>query len=263
MRSSSAPHPAPARAPARAPAPSGLPRRPCSGPGARLLGALLLAALVLALAPEGPARADDARWRWPVPPPHTVVAEFRAPEHRYGPGHRGIDIAVPAEGAPVRAVEAGTVRFSGDVAGRGVVSVLHADGLISTYEPVHGLVAAGSRVEAGEVLGTLEPGSAASHCEGGGCLHLGARSGGDYLDPLPLLGARGPSVLLPWQGPRGDGGPPPPAGQRVPTGQGSPAGPGAPAGTDLSPGATARAMGAALVGVAAAAGTQGAGAAGS
>src|SRR5699024_12436901 len=103
MPSSSAPHPVPARAPARAPAPSGLPRRPCSGPGARLLGALLLAALVLALAPEGPARADDARWRWPVPPPHTVVAEFRAPEHRYGPGHRGIDIAVPAEGAPVRA----------------------------------------------------------------------------------------------------------------------------------------------------------------
>src|SRR5699024_12633574 len=97
--------------------------------GARLFGALLRATRLLTLVRDGPARSDGARWRWPLPPPRTVVAEFRAPEHRYGPGHRGIDIAAPAEGAEVHAVEAGTVRFSGSVAGRGVVSVLHADGL--------------------------------------------------------------------------------------------------------------------------------------
>src|SRR5699024_5003926 len=112
MSSSSAPPPAAPPAPARAPVPSGLPCRAGSTAGARLFGALLLAALLLALVPEGPARADGARWRWPLSPPRTVVAEFRAPEHRYGPGHRGIDIAVPAEGAEVHAVEAGTVRFS-------------------------------------------------------------------------------------------------------------------------------------------------------
>src|SRR5699024_8715176 len=95
--------------------------------------------------------------------------------------------AIAASTSPCRP-RAGTVRFSGSVAGRGVVSVLHADGLVSTYEPVHGLVEAGTRVGAGEVLGTLESDSTASHCEGG-CLHLGARRGGIYLDPLPLLGA--------------------------------------------------------------------------
>src|SRR5699024_11544846 len=103
---------------------------------------------------------------------------------------------VPAEGAEVHAVEAGTVRCSGSVAGRGVVSVLHADGLVSTYEPVHGVVEAGTRVRAGEVLGTLESDSTASHCEGG-CLHLGGRRGRISLDPLPLRGAARPSRPVP------------------------------------------------------------------
>lgn len=200
---------------------------------------LLLAALLIGLAPYGPARAEGPRWRWPLPPPHTVLSPFEAPEHRYGPGHRGIDIAVPAEGARVRAVEAGTVRFSGSVAGRGVVSVVHADGLISTYEPVDGQLEVGSGVEPGEVLGTLESGSAASHCPGG-CLHLGARRGGDYLDPLPLLGAHGPSVLLPWAGQSRDGGPP------AAEGSGAFASPG------TLPALAAREMGAGLAGIGAA-----------
>lgn len=167
----------------------------------RLLVVLLVGALLTVLLPLAPVQADQGRWRWPLPPPHRVLSPFDAPEHPYGPGHRGIDLAAPAEGAPVRAVEAGTVRFSGTVAGRGVVSVVHADGLISTYEPVRGDLEAGSPVAAGEVLGTLGAGS--SHCPGRACLHLGARRGTAYLDPLPLLGLRGPSVLLPW---RGDGG---------------------------------------------------------
>src|SRR5699024_7763413 len=139
MSSSSAPPPAAPPAPARAPVPSGLPCRAGPAAGARRFGALLLAALLPALVRACPGSAGGARWRGPLSPPRTVVAEFRAPAHRYGPGPRGIDIAVPAEGAEVHAVEAGTVRFSGSVAGRGVVSVLHADGLVSTYEPVHGL----------------------------------------------------------------------------------------------------------------------------
>src|SRR5690606_31066246 len=114
-----------------------------------------------------------------------------APPHRYGPGHRGIDVSAP-EGT-VRAVEAGTVRFAGSVAGRPVLSILHADGLISTYEPVTALVAEGDAVTAGQVVGQLWDGE--PHCASGPCLHLGARRGQDYLDPLLLLGARGPSVL--------------------------------------------------------------------
>lgn len=165
-----------------------------------VLRCLLLAALLVGAALPVDARAEQARWQWPLPAPHHVLAPFEAPEHRYGPGHRGIDIAVRAEGAEVRAVEAGTVRFSGEVAGRGVVSVRHADGLISTYEPVGGALEAGSPVAAGDVLGSVEHRPELSHCPGARCLHLGARRGEEYLDPMLLLGARGPSVLLPWGG---------------------------------------------------------------
>ncbi|ASK66585.1 metalloendopeptidase [Brachybacterium avium] len=182
-----------------APSPAAPRRRPARGASHRALVLLLAAALLAVVALPGHARADGPRWRWPLPPPHHVISPFQAPEHPYGPGHRGIDISVPVDGDAVRAVESGTVRFSGMVAGRGVVSVVHADGLISTYQPVHGLLDEGSPVQAGEVLGTLARTSGASHCPGSGCLHLGARRDGRYLDPLPLLGGRGPSVLLPWE----------------------------------------------------------------
>lgn len=193
----------------RAPAPAADRRAPFrSRAGARALMGVLC--LLLALAVPGVAQAQSQRWQWPVPSPHQVVHAFDAPDHPFGPGHRGIDIAVPA-GGQVRAVEGGTVRFAGVVAGRGVVSVLHPDGLISTYEPVTAEVSEGEAVEAGDVLGVLEEaGAAISHCREQDCLHLGARQGQDYLDPLLLLGARGPSVLLTWPDPSVggiDGGP--------------------------------------------------------
>lgn len=153
------------------------------------------------------AEPTSGRWQWPTDPPHPVLHPFEQPAHRYAAGHRGLDIAVA--GTDVRAVEGGTVRFAGDVAGRGVVSVLHADGLLSTYEPVDAVVEAGARVEAGDLLGHVTTTAAGAwHCPKGPCLHLGARRGEDYLDPLLLLGARGPSVLLPL----GGGGSPAPGG---------------------------------------------------
>lgn len=173
----------------------------CPRPVLRVLRVLLvLLCLLASLSLAGPARSvPAARWQWPTPAPHEVAAPFEAPPHRYGPGHRGIDIRVAGEGAEIQAVEAGTVRFSGMVAGRGVVSVQHADGLISTYEPVAGSVEESQAVEAGDVLGTVTDGES-SHCSAEVCLHLGARRDEDYLDPLLLLGGRGPSVLLPWGG---------------------------------------------------------------
>ncbi|MGO1354801.1 MAG: murein hydrolase activator EnvC family protein [Brachybacterium tyrofermentans] len=190
-----------------------IPPRPplCPRPVLRALRVLLVVlCLLVSFSLAGPARAEpSSRWQWPTPAPHEVAAPFEAPPHRYGPGHRGIDIRVSGEGAEIRAVEAGTVRFSGKVAGRGVVSVMHADGLISTYEPVAGSVEEAQAVGAGDVLGTVADGEA-SHCPAEVCLHLGARRGQDYLDPLLLLGGRGPSVLLPWAGaatPNGSRGP--------------------------------------------------------
>lgn len=143
----------------------------------------------------GATESTRGRWQWPLGGPAQVMHRFEAPSHRYGPGHRGIDIT--GAGA-VRAVEGGTVRFAGSVAGRPVISVLHSDGLLSTYEPVSTELSAGDRVHAGQVIGELDASAgSASHCAPQLCLHLGARLGEDYLDPLLLLGLAGPSVLLP------------------------------------------------------------------
>lgn len=182
-----------------------------------VLALLLVLALILLLPPPAGAEAQS-RWSWPIAPPHTVQAPFDEPAGPYGPGHRGIDIL--AETPTVTAVEAGTVHFAGVVAGRPVVSVWHADGLLSTYEPVVASVAVGTAVEAGTPIGEVAPG-AASHCAPALCLHLGARRDRSYLDPLLLLGARGPRVLLPLSGsgaarPSGDAG----TGDRAGTGGG-------------------------------------------
>jgi murein DD-endopeptidase MepM/ murein hydrolase activator NlpD len=85
----------------------------------------------------------------------------------------------------VYAVADGTVVHVGVVAGRGTVTLLHGAGLRSTYEPVAASVRRGQAVERGDVLGRLAP--EGSHCVPAMCLHLGARRGSEYLDPLPLL----------------------------------------------------------------------------
>ena len=94
------------------------------------------------------------------------------------------------------AAGAGVVAFAGPVAGRGVVSISHPDGIRTTYEPVSAVVGAGERVAAGQVIGTLQPGHPS--CSPATCLHWGARLGdGSYLDPMGLLtGLR--VRLLPW-----------------------------------------------------------------
>jgi len=156
-------------------------------------------------APRAAAEPPAPRWQWPLAPPHRVVRAFEAPPTPYAAGHRGVDLV--GGGMEVRAVDDGVVRFSGIVAGRGTVSILHAGGLVSTYEPVVGSVTAGRTVATGTAIGTLEA-SGASHCGTTVCLHLGARRGETYVDPMLLLGAHGPSVLLPLEGaaPRAAGG---------------------------------------------------------
>jgi murein DD-endopeptidase MepM/ murein hydrolase activator NlpD len=97
----------------------------------------------------------------------------------------------------VRAAGDGVVVFAGMVAGRPVVSVDHADGLRTTYEPVAPVVAAGQAVRRGDLLGMLSAGHAG--CAAAACLHWGLRRGETYLDPLSLL--RPPRVrLLPLGG---------------------------------------------------------------
>lgn len=138
-------------------------------------------------------------WLWPLQPRPPVLREFAAPPSPYGPGHRGLDL-VSSAGATVVAVAPGEVTHAGMVAGRGTVTVAHAGGLSSTYEPVVASVREGEVVGAGDVLGLQQLGAGVSgHCGAIGCLHLGARRGSAYLDPLPLL-LGGRAVLLPLLG---------------------------------------------------------------
>lgn len=149
--------------------------------------------------------APGAGYAWPLLPTPTVLTPFRAPTHAYGPGHRGVDLAGFAR-QPVLAARAGSVVFAGQVAGHGVVSVQHDDGLRTTYEPLSPTVAAGAVVRAGDVIGLLAPGHAG--CPAAVCLHWGVRRDRlDYLDPLVLLRAARVR-LLPVPDPWPDGDPP-------------------------------------------------------
>lgn len=174
------------------------------------LRTLLVLALALPAAPlitalvAPPAAAAPARFGWPLAPPHPVARPFRAPATPYGPGHRGVDLVAPP-GSPVLAAGDAVVAHAAVLAGRPVVSLLHAGGLRTTYEPVRPAVRAGERVRRGDPIGTLLPGH--QGCPTAACLHWGAvRSAGgnvggnvggdavgtaprgrEYLDPLRLL----------------------------------------------------------------------------
>lgn len=114
-----------------------------------------------------------------------MVRRFDPPAQQWLAGHRGVDLAA-TPGATVRAAGAGTVVYAQILAGRGVVSVAHPNGLRTTYEPVTATVTLGDQVSAGQPLGTV--GAGHPGCPENACLHWGLRRGAVYLDPLALLG---------------------------------------------------------------------------
>lgn len=118
--------------------------------------------------------AADAAYEHPVDAP--VSARFDEPAHPYAPGNRGQEYAV-SPGAPIRAVGSGVVVFAGWVAGAQYVTVLHPDGLRSSYSPVRApTVIRGERVRAGQTIGV-----AADRFQ------LGIRRGSIYLDPAGFI----------------------------------------------------------------------------
>ena len=130
-------------------------------------------------------------YAWPVVGP--VIRGFEPPSGPFGPGHRGIDIAVPF-GSPVRAAADGVVAFAGWVAGSLYVSVDHADGVRTTYSWLSSeSVRKGDTVHRGEVIaasGHGHPEIQTPH------LHFGARIGSTYIDPMILLGGADVSGLI-------------------------------------------------------------------
>lgn len=128
--------------------------------------------------------APRSLYGWPTGAPADVLQGFDPPAVVWGPGHRGVDLALPA-GSPVLAAGDGTVAFAGVVAGRPVVSIDHADGVRTTYEPVEASVATGDVVARGQTIGTLRAGH---RSDGADALHWGARTGPKaYINPLRLL----------------------------------------------------------------------------
>ena len=160
----------------------------------------LAVAMAIALVCVPAARAEDGRLDWPLRPRPAVRRIFDAPSPNWNRGHRGVDLA-GAPQQPVYSAEAGTVVFAGELAGRTLVSIAHPGGLRTTYEPIRPSVRVGQLVDAGAVIGELEPGHAG--CPAAACLHWGAMWGAasraDYVDPLGLL-ASTPIRLKPLHG---------------------------------------------------------------
>lgn len=155
-------------------------------------GGLGTADSVSRLRAASPYGAFRGRWLWPLQPRPLVLRRFEAPATRYGRGHRGIDLAAKP-GDAVRSVDAGVVTHAATLAGRGTITLLHASGLRSTYEPVQATVQVGDVIDRGSPIGVVE--HVLGHCGVASCLHLGALRGDVYVDPLPLLMGR--VILLP------------------------------------------------------------------
>lgn len=139
----------------------------------------------------GRAVPPRGEWRWPVAPVR-IVAPFAAPAHAYGPGHRGVDLAADV-GAAVVAPAAGVVAFAGRVVDRGILTIDHGDGLVSTLEPLGSVPPVGTVVAAGDPVGRVDRGGHPAL----GTLHLGIREHGVYVNPLGLFGELPRAVLLP------------------------------------------------------------------
>ncbi|SCL46641.1 Murein DD-endopeptidase MepM and murein hydrolase activator NlpD, contain LysM domain [Micromonospora eburnea] len=140
------------------------------------------------------------RFGWPLAGTPRPARRFDPPPQPWLPGHRGVDLAA-TPGVEVRAAGTGIVLFAGLVAGRPVMTIGHADGLRTTYEPVRPGLPVGAQVTAGTPIGVLLAGHPGCLTEA--CLHWGLRRGEEYLDPLTLLGL-GAVRLLPLDVPAVD-----------------------------------------------------------
>lgn len=123
---------------------------------------------------------------WPLARPGFVTRRFRSAGT--GPGHPGLDVAVPT-GSYVRSVAAGTVREAGrdSVYGR-YLRLVHEDGTQSLYgHASHLFVRPGDTVDRGQVI-ALSGNSGRSTAPH---LHVEIRRSGQRVDPLGYFGTGG------------------------------------------------------------------------
>ena len=130
---------------------------------------------------ESPSQAehgDGSPLAYLSPVDAEVVDPFRPPAHIGAPGNRGLEYA-PEPGLPVQASAEGQVVFAGSVARNRFVTVLHRDGLRTSYGYLGWIaVQKGDWVERGRLLGTTSD-----------RFFFSVRAGGAYLDPALVLTA--------------------------------------------------------------------------
>jgi murein DD-endopeptidase MepM/ murein hydrolase activator NlpD len=136
-------------------------------------------------------RDVDTAWRWPLETV-TIARAYQAPAHEYGPGHRGVDLR-SAVGHDVLAPRGGIVAFSGRIADRGILTIDHGDGYVTTLEPVDSPLSAGTPVSLGDIVATVSHGGHTAP----GALHFGVRRFGEYINPQSLFESIPRAVLLP------------------------------------------------------------------
>lgn len=164
---------------------------------------MLHLALLLALLLVAPA-AHAGSWQPPVE--GESLRSFSLGPNPYARGqHRGVDLAA-APGSPVRSACAGRVSFAGRVPGGGLTVSVRCARHVATYQQLGAIaVRRGRAVVPGMRIGvagrSIDRRTRRAH------VHLGARvaASGRYVDPLTLIGARGPALppLVPARLPRG------------------------------------------------------------
>ena len=142
---------------------------------------LALAALLLGLV-SAPSTAQEAPARQVVfysAPMHTAVIDpFRPPAHIGASGNRGLEYG-NSDNQVVAAAAPGYVFFAGAVAGRNAITILHDDGVRTTYTGLLEIwVVDGMMVNQHSAIAMASSG-----------FHFGARINDHYLDPQILLDA--------------------------------------------------------------------------
>jgi len=114
----------------------------------------------------------------------SVTDPFRPPSHRFGAGNRGLEYASGPQSV-VRAAAPGQVSFAGRIGISGYVTVVHPDGVRTTYSHLLTIVVGvGDAVVSGQPLGRAGP-----------RFHFGARIGSAYVDPAILLAGGEPGPV--------------------------------------------------------------------
>ncbi len=167
----------------------------------RLYGGFALAlALALSWQQASGAKAEPVEpWIAVLDAPIHQIRPYRQPNSDYSAGHRGVDFEVQIGQAIYSPTDA-EVHFNRLLVDRPVLSLRTSTGDLIEFEPACSSMSAGSKVAAGEAIGSVCPGLETynQHCQTVTCLHFSLRTAAGYLSPMMRYGALAPSVLLPY-----------------------------------------------------------------